>query len=497
MSESIRAAERLTAVIAALGGKSVLKQDSACAAYARSLEEPGTAPQVRAEDLMAFRRNVLASYKEMGIAGLDNRMWRELPGVLWFGNAEERVSKLVPALWPAYLDHTSRFPHRLTTAVEAWLLDFDSADASIIQAGVDLAARLAKADYPRLEFWRRAHTQFEMFNARSGPERFARAILDSNRPLDDTLRVGGMDDVLRSQGGYFHDVARHIFERVPVVFRNAQADLIWSRVQPLVSAERQVRNAHGKPIHHLDLRWNDLDDVVGTKCLAAWAIENAHSSAPRQSVMQFLLATLGDPRLRPQRWQRVDPKCRDLMCRWLSEKHLEAFLRLISSGNDTAQWQYRAAFWRACFRKIPDAQVWVVLGPDLAGRAGLVREFEGNFGRMGASGQGVLLMRLGSLVLSEWSHIGALRAWDYGDHRCPNLYLPPEQPYSTGTEDRGLRADSLQFPELQGFRRAGPTYGPRGLSHFSPQEGQWQKRAAYLIREKIGVLLTSADYMPK
>lgn len=499
MSETLQAAARLREVIAAFDHRSMLRQEPACAVYARTLAEPGSARAHRSEDLVAFRSRVLDLIATVGSEGIDAAAWRNLPDVLWFGGPQERLARLHPWLWRDYLDRLRRSPHRATVAIEAWLRDFDTGDESISGAGRDIAAGIERSDVPRLDFWLQAHRAYSIFKADTGPRCVAEAILDLRKPRDDTLRNSGMDDVLRSQGGFFRQVSIEMLGRLPNAFRRPQADITWSRLQPLISAERSVRNLHGKPIQHLDIRWSDadVDAIVGANCLEAWKTNSAHFSAPRERVMQFLLMVLGDPRLRPQRWQRVDAACRDVMCRWLSEKHLEAFLDLISAGNDTTQWRYRAAFWRACFRKAPDAQVWIVLGPDLAGRAGSVKELAGHYGRMSTSGQGVLLMRLGSLVLSEWSHIGALRAWDYTDHRCPVLYLPQERPYSIGEEDRGLRANSLQFADATGVQRAGSRYGLRGLSHYNPEQGTWQKRAADMIREKTGISLTPADYMPR
>jgi hypothetical protein len=134
---------------------------------------------------------------------------------------------------------------------------------------------------------------------------------------------------------------------------------------------------------------------------------------------------------------------------------------------------------------MPNAEVWVVLGPILANRAKSIPMLASGFGVMQTGGsqndQAVLLMKMGNLVLSEWSNVGPVRAWDSGSRECPSLYRARYQASE-------LREMSLDFP--------GGTPNGKGLWHQSGDRGLWQGRTAALLVEKLGLRLTPKDYMP-
>jgi hypothetical protein len=178
---------------------------------------------------------------------------------------------------------------------------------------------------------------------------------------------------------------------------------------------------------------------------------------------------------------------------WLAVASLETFFALISETNNDPQWQYRREFWRACLRKMPShqpAEVWVILGPGMATRAKSVKDLANGYGRLEASSQGseqaVLLIRLGSIVLSEWSNVGPVRAWQIGDPRCPALYR-------TQYESRDLRAKCLDFPDHP-IRGKGGAFDGAGLWHRDPQGYLWQGCAAAFLQNHTQLRLKPKDY---
>ena len=108
---------------------------------------------------------------------------------------------------------------------------------------------------------------------------------------------------------------------------------------------------------------------------------------PREEIKAFLLRVVGDPRVEAARWATVGEEATELMRAWLAKASLEAFLSLISQTNDASQWRDRQKFWQACLAKMPSAEIWVVLGPGLAGRIKTLRDlYAGGFGEMDGAG---------------------------------------------------------------------------------------------------------------
>jgi hypothetical protein len=58
-----------------------------------------------------------------------------------------------------------------------------------------------------------------------------------------------------------------------------------------------------------------------------------------------------------------------------------------------------------------------------------------------------------------------------------------------------LRERGLNFPDHPSTGKGGANDG-RGLWHRNPEGGLWQGCAAALLRNRLGIALTSADYMP-
>jgi hypothetical protein len=71
----------------------------------------------------------------------------------------------------------------------------------------------------------------------------------------------------------------------------------------------------------------------------------------------------------------------------------------------------------------------------------------------------VIIMRIGSLIITEWSHSGKFRAWRFDARRCPTLY---KSAYS--------RSELVNGAEFE-------------IAHYSG----WQRRFADYIYDETGV----------
>lgn len=198
----------------------------------------------------------------------------------------------------------------------------------------------------------------------------------------------------------------------------------------------------------------------------------------RREIERFLLSAFKDPRLHPGQWGAVDDAAKIIIRRWLAENSLEQFLRVVDRVAPTYQWTHRRAFWNAYFKKGYVLDAWVAFGRDgakLARSVAADRQEDvgmayGELYRPPNSKQAVLLLRIGDLLVADWSHLGSVRIWRGGNDQAPQLYAPH--------------------------------YGTSSLRHASDfedthdQHGHWQVQTHAFIERHTGIRLQRSAYMP-
>lgn len=203
----------------------------------------------------------------------------------------------------------------------------------------------------------------------------------------------------------------------------------------------------------------------------------------RHVLQSFLVDHYGDPRIRMTHWQGVGDDALGVMRSWLVESTLGDFFQLVreASTHDPdadRMWPYREAFWRAYLTRGVINEAWVVLGDDIATHAVAFLEGQGNaYGRLQHGGlarktHAVLIMRIGDLVISEWSHTGKYRVWHDDNASAPRFY---KQHYS--------RKDVTSNPDFDG-------------SHHGARKGTWQAKLADLVMDWTSITVSQKEYMP-
>ena len=438
----------------------------------------GVAALPSASVLEAVRRELQSACAVAGgTASLSVRTLRMTPLVLWNGVPQPAS---FPGLLEAFLRAAQARPRWLRDLVEAWLRDFGADRILLRETGYAIARLLTETKHPRLTAWRSAHERFSLFDMTEGPRRVSHALFHGTDDVATVLAQFGMNDALRANGRFFRAAAAEAVRALPETLRNSSSPRAWARAVELLEVQQTRRDRLGREITVAALRFAELSGETARACLAPWLRGGAGTSVPREEIKAFLLRVMGDPRVEAARWATVGEEATGLMRAWLAKASLEAFLSLISQTNDASQWRDRQKFWRACLAKMPSAEIWVVLGPGLAGRARTLRDLAGGFGEMdgaGANGQAVLLMKMGNLLLSEWSNVGPVRAWDLGAPTCPKLY-------HRNYDSRQLKGRSLPFPHQPTAHRG------QGLWH----QGSWQERAGALLFDRLQLRLTAKDY---
>jgi hypothetical protein len=466
------ALERLDAAITAMSAR--LPEEAATARMIRQLGAAEAAvPEPAGPVLEAVRRHLYKASFNGSEPG--RRDLKRAPWILWQGDP---LAINFPGLFDRVVDQAERSPRTLRYLIEAWLRDFAPQAPRIALAGQEIQRLLANSSDSRLEQWRAAQDRFRLFEAAEGPAMLAEAILNAPQPVPTMLEMACLADQARAVGAYLRFAQAELLARLPIVLEQPSARARLARACAFLT--------NGKA-----LRFDDTQAAIARAFCAPWFDTSRSLDADLQrEVKDFLVAQIGNPQLRPGSWAGAEREAA-LIKRWLARASLEVFFGLIADHALDAQWTYRQAFWSACLAKGAIDDAWLVLGGNVHASARARRELGTDFGLLESAGasanQSVLMLRIGPLVIAEWSHNGSLRAWpaDQGPKLGRKAYTPSD-----------LRRPSLPFPPdptRPGSRDSGAT----GLRHTGAATGIWQRRAALLLARHAQVTLRFFDWEPR
>ncbi len=407
--------------------------------------------------------------------GSDRKDLRAAPWLFWQGDPPAIV---FPGLLDRVVMQAAEQRSTLRNLIEAWLRDFSRDAPRITEAGQAIARLLTTTTDPRLNIWREGQAQFSMFEAETGPAAIAAAILGSSRPPEVVLESLGFDDELRTVGGYMRAIHSECLERLPGLLRGREVKISFSRIASVL-------------LHGGNLRFPAARLDVARSLLRPWTDSQREPLPEAQIIVKdFVLTHIGHPQLRPRQWIGAEAEAA-VMRRWLAQASLRVFFGLIAdhaeltADQDLAlQWPYREAFWSACLKKGFIADAWLALGQRVHASARAKRELGNAFGLLAGSSadQSVLLMRVGNLILAEWSHNGKLRAWP--GREAPKLY-------QASYRRKDFILPGLPFPP----EPDPPANTDRsGLVHAGSAGGVWQRRAAALLARHAGITLLPTDW---
>ena len=206
------------------------------------------------------------------------------------------------------------------------------------------------------------------------------------------------------------------------------------------------------------------------------------SDAIRKLLKEFIFLHFKDPRMDSSRWVNISTKAKDVFLSWLVESTLHSFFQLldyVSRSDATADrhWTYRKAFWSAYLRHGMIDEAWLVLGPDAYDNAKHFLSDETEYGRFIRGGgvvlpnHSTLIIRIGSLVITEWSHVGSYRLWQSFHDRTPKFYKVYYK-----------RSDLVTLPMIED-------------AHRGSENGNWQNKLARTIQDHTGIEVSSHEYM--
>lgn len=197
----------------------------------------------------------------------------------------------------------------------------------------------------------------------------------------------------------------------------------------------------------------------------------------KKLLKNFFLLHYRDPRIKKGLWVGVSEEAISIFRSWMVEDTMLDFFKLLSHVAKTdatadKHWVYRKRFWNAYLQQGHIAEAWVALGPIAKDVAKEFISSNGSYAGLsgGLRSHSVLIMKIGSLVITEWSHIGKFRVWDT-NNSSPVLYKK--------SYDRG----SLVY----GFDYEG--------AHMGSENGSWQYKLSQRITDYTGLNVSHREYM--
>jgi hypothetical protein len=191
----------------------------------------------------------------------------------------------------------------------------------------------------------------------------------------------------------------------------------------------------------------------------------------------------GDPRIYSwpipsgQDGQSRRDRCVATVKRWLSIEYLDLFMRIIERTAVDKQFRPRKSFWLQYFEADKISDVTLILASDADRVARRTRTQTTNAEYMqwakltsALPNQSVLLMRLGDLIIAEWSHSGAIRFWKATNESAPQFHSPEYLGHQ-------LRQSSLKVKVGSEFKDA--------ITHH--ENGHWMRWASRAIEHHTGV----------
>lgn len=361
----------------------------------------------------------------------------------------------------------------LTPVLSVYEEAFDPDDEDFCQFAGLIERTLLTTDAPAVVPLRALQESLTYFRIHEAPSRIAVRLLSATEGLTaEVSRANLSPDVLATRLGLASFNAA--LSLLP-----ATSSLAQTRTERLLEWSRHLAT----PVERSPARAAFVEAL-----LLPWCDAPPPERLKRQ-ISETLIQRLGDPRAgrsRAYHWRDVSQRALTVFTRWLAQDSLTEFIRILNETADET-WRYRERFWLACWHASLIQEAWLVLGSDATelvrahARAGAALSNRHGVLRGASKQQSVLLLRIGDLLLVEWSHSGALRAYPVDTAGIPQLY------------GEHYHASDLRLPGSLDFH--GGLNQKTELAHINSAQGIWQRKVRDFLRRHTGVFLTDAEIL--
>lgn len=413
------------------------------------------------------------------------RDWRHLPYALWL--QADRGLHLHPELTQHYA-HTvlpqalaARRPLKWARALlHTYLQHFAPDDAVFVQlahsarhffADARVMQSLSETEAFGLQ---RLIEQLGLLDPQQGPAQVAADILAlaPETPLTQWQAQHALTD-----GFWLNPFARQAFSEALTAPEHVRSSLPY--IQRMCE---WALHAPGTPQQRF--RYPICRDEFAYSLLSPW-FQRTPPPEVQHTLMSALLRTLGDPRHDHAGWLGVRQEAMATVSRWLTARTLDAFFEILQHTEDDIG-PYRRRFWEAYFHAGHILEAWVALGEEASDALRAIDPTgalaHGKILGKIAPKQCVLMVRMGPLLLCDWSHDGRLRAIDAHSRQAPKLYQAQYELHE------------LRFATNLNFNQ-GLSDDP-GLRHLQSHLGGWQTLARDFLAQHLGITLPLDVLMP-
>ncbi len=418
---------------------------------------------LKSSDFIHLRNYIYNIWRNEGtLINLVGKQLRRSPFIVFSKVDDNKPLGVMEDFTDAYLELLQKLsrPRLIINTLKEFLINYPENWATFEKWLAGMRSLLNNTNSAILNNWKLIHINYGLLLS-NGPRNIARSVIDNKDTTADFFTKIGFGSSLLS-GVYAQEICKEFLELNGRKLKmNGSKDGIWGKFRDFV-------------IDGSNWRFENCKYLIAESLLKPF-ISNDPDDYTKNLIQNFLLNYFGDPRIKRSNWLGVQESLRGVLHRWLVGATLKDFFEIIDKTAVDHMWRYRNAFWNAYLMRKYIDDAWVALGSDARRLADRILDNKYScYGALNSRDQSVLLMRIGSLTIIEWSHNGKCRIWITQTKNTPKLHQPQ---YLSSF----LKNDTCQFD----------------LVHAGAEYYRWQAELSNFIYSKTNLLVTEKEYKLK
>ena len=260
--------------------------------------------------------------------------------------------------------------------------------------------------------WRRILSKFpDYLVSEQAPETIADSMISMENPWVSLKQVGMNDPFASGIMDYAHEA--YVTRLAPDLDNQETIERLFEWLIPETGKNKTTGN------------------VIVVEALIDHWLNQTPPEPIRQYITENLISLYDDPRIRPERWNTVDQKYKDVLFGWLTKEDLRFFTSVVDSTQTDPMWVPRRNFWLKLYNDDMIDQAWVAFSPRAeryarqnfsSGRSDLGEtRFARQTGRQGTE-TSLLFLRIGNKIFVDGCHNFKTHVWTMSDPAAPRLF---------------------------------------------------------------------------